>query len=96
MDAHENDNAERESRGEDRAHTPFLFVLRPSPAAGEEEERGEDGRRTPAWMCHAVIFSTRSHNHAGAAAVACRAFSPVRGGSGLNRCLEIPSKSQER
>lgn len=96
VDEHENDNAERESRGEDRAYTPFLFDLRPSHAAGEGEERGEDGRRTPAWMCHTVIFSTRSQNHAGAAAVACRAASPVRGGSGLNRCLEIPNKNQER
>lgn len=39
VDEHENDNAERESRGEDRAYTPFLFDLRPSPAAGEGEER---------------------------------------------------------
>lgn len=36
VDEHENDNAERESRGED---TPFLFDLRPPPAAGEGEER---------------------------------------------------------
>lgn len=44
VDEHESDNAERESRGEDRAYTPFLFDLRrPSPAAGEGEERGEDG-----------------------------------------------------
>lgn len=44
MDEHENGYAERESRGEDRAYTPFLFDLRPSPAAGEGEERGADGR----------------------------------------------------
>lgn len=40
VDEHENDNAERESRGED---TPFLFDLRPSPAAEEGEERGGTG-----------------------------------------------------
>lgn len=55
----------------------------------ERSERGgtggrEDGRRTPGWRCHAVIFSTRSQNHAGVAAVARRAASPRRGGSGLN------------
>lgn len=53
MDELENDNAERESRAEDRTHTPFLFVLWPSSVAGEEE----DGRGAPDWMCHAVIFS---------------------------------------
>lgn len=77
-----------------------LFV-RPPAFTRSRRRRGarggrEDGRRTPAWMCHTVTFSTRSQNHAGAAAVACRAASPVRGGSGLNRCLEIPNKNQER
>lgn len=43
VDAHENDNAERESRGEDRAHTPFLFVLRPSPRS--RRGRGARGGR---------------------------------------------------
>lgn len=51
------DNAERESRAEERAYTPFLFVLWPSSVAGEEEERGEDGGGAPGWMCRAVIFS---------------------------------------
>lgn len=57
VDELENDNVERESRAEERTYTPFLFVLWPSSVAGEEEERGEDGRGAPDWMCHAVIFS---------------------------------------
>lgn len=92
-----NDNAERESRAEERTYTPFLFVLWPSSVAGGEEQRGEDARGS--WLdvsrCH--IFR-RSQSHAGAAAVSYRAASPVWEDSGLNRCLEIPNekKNQER
>lgn len=57
MDELEIDKAERESRAEDRAHTPFLFVPWPSSVATEEEERGEDGGGASDWMCRAVIFS---------------------------------------
>lgn len=99
VDEHENDNAERESRGED---TPFLFDLRPSPAAAEGEERGGTGGtggqetdpRLDVSRCHIFHPEPESCRSGSGRPPSCLACSRrLRTESAARRS---PSKNQER